>query len=147
MNYLNHRQRLERLSLYSTERRRKRYIIIYVWKMVEGKVPMIRRLDGNKLEVLYSTRRGRLITIRIPPLKRITARLSAKLGASFMTLEPRLFNCLPRELRKENFTLNSFKKKLDLALSHVPDRPTLPHYHQASRSNNLIEQVGHAIRL
>ena len=145
MNNFNYWQRLEMLSIYSIERRRERYIIIYVWKMVEGMVPMIRGLDGSELQVVHSARRGRLI--RIPALRRVAPRLSTKLEASFMTLGPRLFNCLPRELRKENFTLSTFKRKLDLALSQIPDRPVLPHYHQVSRSNSLIEQVGHAIQL
>ena len=136
---------MERLSLYSIERRREIYIIIYVWKMVEGMVLMIRGLGGDELQVTHSARRGRLI--RIPALRRVVPRLSTKLETSFMTLGPRLFNCLSRELRKENLTLNTFKRKLDLTLSQIPDRPVLPHYHQVSRSNSLIGQVGHAIQL
>ena len=39
MCFLSYCKRLEVLKLYSLQRRRERYGIIYVWKMIEGLVP------------------------------------------------------------------------------------------------------------
>ena len=39
MRYLPYSKRLEVLKLYSLQRRKVRYGIIYVWKIVEGLVP------------------------------------------------------------------------------------------------------------
>ena len=144
MDQYNYWQRLEKLSLYSVERRRKRYIIIYIRKLIQGMVPSVRGLHGEELVVVHSARRGRLISV--PPLKRVTPRLSRKLEASFMIKGPRLFNYLPQELRAINCTLNSFKKRLVEVLSWVPDRPVLSHYYQTARTNSRIEQVRHSIK-
>ena len=130
MSDLNYWQRLKRLSLFSVERRRERYTIVHIWKVIQSLDPMIKDLDGNKLESIYNARRGRLL--KVIPLKRVTPRLRTKLETSFMTRGPWLFNCLPQDVRAADFTLDTFKKKLDLALSHVPDRPVLPHYYQTS---------------
>ena len=53
--HLDYRERLDALGLYSLQRRRERYLIIYVWKTLEGHVlnltdPILSR---------FSPRRGR----------------------------------------------------------------------------------------
>ena len=110
--------------------------------MIPGIVTSVRGLHGEEL-VVYSARRGRLI--RVPLLKRVTPRLSRKLEAFFMIKGLWLINCLPQELKAINYTLDSFKRRLDEVLSWIPDMPVLPHYYQTARTNSLIEQVDHSI--
>ena len=62
---------LKKLGLYSLQRRRERYQIIYLWSILESKVPNIITTSDTPLIRTQSevdSRRGR--TIRIPTLKR-----------------------------------------------------------------------------
>ena len=52
--------KLKTLKVYSQERRRERYTIIYIWRMLEGQVPCINSLDGGaKVKSIWHIRRGR----------------------------------------------------------------------------------------
>ena len=56
MYSLSYSERLTSLNFYSVQRRRERYIIIYVWKMLESKV-----LNFNPPIIsLWNERRGRM---------------------------------------------------------------------------------------
>ena len=57
MCFLSYSKRLEVLKLYSLQRRRERYGIIYVWKMIEGLVPNL----SDPITCSFSDRRGRLV--------------------------------------------------------------------------------------
>ncbi len=61
---LNYWGRLKHLELYSLERRRERYIILYTWKMINGLAPNFES-ETSKIMTYYNERRGRLC--RIPP--------------------------------------------------------------------------------
>ena len=56
-------ERLGLLKLYSLERRRERYIVIYWWKILENIVPNL----TNSIEVTNSKRRGRLCIVKQVP--------------------------------------------------------------------------------
>ena len=138
MQNLNYWERLKCLELYSLERRRERYIVIYIWKISQGLVPNI---DGrDRVEVYENIRRGRLC--RVPGVgPRVSARLNTSRETSFAILAPRLFNVLPEDLRNYNGSQDSFKNKLDRYLRQVVDQPSLPNYYQAVSSNSLLEQI------
>ena len=55
MQSLEYSERLVSLKLYSLQRRRERYCIIYVWKIIEGLVPIF----SKPIVCSYSERRGR----------------------------------------------------------------------------------------
>ena len=57
MGDMNYWQQLKYLDLYSLERRRERYIIIYVWKVIEGLAPNID--CNNRIETRQNARFGR----------------------------------------------------------------------------------------
>ena len=138
ISHLDYWQRLEELKLYSLERRRERYIVIYVWKIIQGCVPNLE--GGDRITTRNTGRRGRLC--RVPPLSSQTrGRIQTLRDDSFAVLGPRLFNCLPRELRAYEDDLDCFKAQLDSFLATVPDKPTLPHYYQAASTNSLLSQV------
>ena len=48
VQYLNYWERLHELKLYSLQRRRERYIIIYIWKITQHMVPNIEGTMGTK---------------------------------------------------------------------------------------------------
>ena len=56
---LSYTERLAVLKLYSLQRRRERYIVIYVWKILEGLVP---NLSGSNLD------HGDCLRWRTPPI-------------------------------------------------------------------------------
>ena len=65
---LNYWERLKHLRLYSLERRRERYRILYVWKLLENLVPNTASNGGDGLRKHCSARNG--VTIRLPPFLR-----------------------------------------------------------------------------
>lgn len=136
---LNYWERLVELDLYSLERRRERYVVIYVWKIINGLVPNMED-ERFRLVTSRSERRGR--TCRVPALNnRALAYIQTLKEASFAVRGPRLFNCLPGDLRDAVCTQDTFKRKLDVFLRSVPDRPVLPNYPQVALSNTLPAQM------
>ena len=98
--------RLRLLKLYSLERRRERYIVIYLWKILENIVPNL----TNSTEVTNSNRKGRLCVVKQAP----AGKAGSLLYNSFRYKAVRLFNCLPREVRdKIRCSVDSFKSVLD----------------------------------
>ena len=139
MRDLNYWDRLERLNLYSMERRRDRYIVIYVFKIITNLVPNISS-DENRIITKVHPRRGKLCLI--PQYNnRSRAYVRTLREGSFSVYAPKTFNALPKSLRACDDTLEGFKSKLDKFLKSVPDRPSLPHYYQPSASNSLIDQL------
>ena len=125
--------------LYSLERRRDRYTIIYVWKVINNQVPNSMNEDYI-IKIKYTPRHGRKYVI--PALVRgIAARIGTLEEDSFALRGPRMFNCISGELRNCKGTVESFKKNLDKFLAGVPDKPCLPLYYQAFTGNSLLQQV------
>ncbi len=142
MNDLNYWERLKSLNLYSLQRRRERYDIIYVWKILEGKVPNASNCSRHVVTAMDSDRRlGRLCTL--PKYQNTaTARVKTLLHNSFTTRAVRLFNILPKYLRNTtDCSIDSFKATLDKFLSCVPDQPPLPGYYREAESNSLLHQL------
>ena len=135
---MNYWDRLFHFSLYSLERRRQRYIIIYVFKILKGSVP---NLSGsNEVTAFVSERRGLLC--RIPPLRQAAmAKFRSLKESSFSVKRPRLFNCIPSNIRNLDLSEDCFKRKLDKFLRVIPDQPSLPGYAQQARNNCILEQL------
>lgn len=139
MNELSYWDRLRRLKLYSLERRRERYLMIYVWKIIQGLVPNFEGIGSITVQT-DSERRGKML--EIPPMIRGSMKKITTLREnSLIVLGARLFNCLPRDAREWEGGLETFKEKVDRFLTTVPDKPALPHYHQSAASNSIIKQL------
>ena len=119
-----HHSRLSVLKLYSLQHRRERYIIIYVWKILECQVPNF----SPPIRSRTSDRRGRAcITSHIG-----VGRLGTLAYNSFRWRAIRIFNQLPLFLRNTTVcSVYSFKKKLDLYLSTVPAIPCTPGFNNS----------------
>ena len=126
--YLSYQERLRTLNLYSLQRRRERYIIIYIWKILENLVP-----DMVKPIIYHmSDRRGRLCRV----CNVGTGHTGTLAHSSFRWKGIRLFNSMPRYVRNiTNCDVISFKKKLDLYLTTILDNPSIPN-HNNSLDNN-----------
>ena len=110
-------ERLKNLKLYSLERRREWYQIIYVWKILENFVPNI----GDGIKSNHFPRLGRLcfikakITTASASLQTIRHNFLATRGAI-------LFNSIPKSLRNmTNCSVGEFKSKSDSFLLKIPD--------------------------
>ena len=136
---LSYWERLKRLEMYSVERRRERYLMIYVYKIIQGITP---NFEGEKfmLQVETNARRGRFCIV--PSLNtRAPARVTTMVEASLSVTGPKLFNSLPMDIRNCNVSVDAFKARLDKFLKRVPDQPCLPGYQQPALSNSILGQL------
>ena len=131
-------ERLEALNLYSLQRRRERYEIIYTWKILNNHVPA----PDQELETIISARRG--LQCRVPTLQPLHSRCPTWINTakeeSLAVRGPRVFNCIPRELREYRGSPDTFKTRLDKFLREIPDKPALVNY-QSMNHNRLTELV------
>ena len=135
-NLLNYWEKLQTLKLYSQERRRERYQVIFLWKISQGLV------SGYDVDFsMEDGRRGRTIipkaVVRTAPAVVRKARES-----SLAVRGAKIFNLLPQNLRSMNSDhIDFFKNHLDIFLSSIPDQPTLTGLGRAAETNSLIHQL------
>ena len=132
MKELDYWDRLKLLNIFSLERRRERYIVLYRFKIMFGLVP------NPGIFWIDSPRRGKLVEA---PLLDNRHRYGQTLKYySFFCISARLFNCLPKDIRNLNCTMKQVKQNLDVFLQKVPDEPRLSGYTCFSRSaSNSIQ--------
>ena len=128
-------ERLKILKIYSLERRRERYIIIYIFKTMCDLVPnpgfIVRKNDrtGPTLQVPIKTSE---MNIPNPIYDR-----------TLIVQGSKIFNILPKEIR-ENIgrdNINIIKTMLDNFLKTVPDQPTCYNTKRQANSNSLLDQI------
>ena len=112
---MNYWQRLERLAMNSEQRRLERYQMIYVWKIIHGVAPNC-GISWTECE----ERRGRLCEVRKVKGKSFVQNLRRQ---SFQVAGPKLWNCLPKNVRNFKGNQVDFKQTLDKFLCKVPDEP------------------------
>ena len=132
--------RLEKLHLFSLQRRRERYLILYIWKITHGLVPDV--------GVTYApTNNNEGIKLRLPVLKG-PADITKLMENGLLYHGARLFNMLPQDLRRtstaeETIHIDTFKRSLDKFLWLIPDEPgpNKAGRIRAAESNSLLHQV------
>ena len=128
-------ERLQTLKLYLQERRRERYQIIFIWKVLQGLV------QGYTFRTVQNPKRGRLIEVAPLHTNAPAAVIKAR-EASLSVKGAKLLNLLPKDLRDINTgTVEQFKARLDMWLSLVPDQPTIQSRQRAACTNSLLDQV------
>ena len=133
---LGYWDRLQQLQLYSQERRRERYMIIFLWKISQGLV--------NGYDVTFTTDQGRRGRYIIPKTAAKSAPTSVKKAreSSLAVKGALIFNLLPASIRSMNTDhIETFKNNLDAFLSQVPDQPTVAGQQRAAESNSLLHQI------
>ena len=126
--------RLSMLQIYSQERRRERYAVIFIWKIAQQLV------KGYTLEFSQHQRRGRLAAVHHVPSNLPPAVAKAR-EASLPVKGSKLFNLIPKELRDMHGTVLQFKAGLDKWLATLPDQPTVNGNQRAAKTNSLLDQV------
>ena len=129
-------EKLKKLKLYSQQRRRERYMIIFLWKISQGLV----RGYSVEFTSIYG-RRGRTALPR--EVVRTSSALVRKARESSIGVKgTRIFNLLPSYIRNINSdNVDSFKSSLDSFLSEVPDQTTIAGHGRAAESNSLLHQI------
>ena len=127
----NYWDRLQYLQLMSLQRRRERYVILYMWKILNGKT-------SNDLNICFYDNPRRGILARVPPLS-LNSSLKAKTlyDSSFAVVGPNLWNVVPKSIKSIE-SLVSFKANLDIFLKEFPDRPPVSGY-IVQNNNSLTE--------
>ena len=123
MNNKSYDEILKKLRVYSLERRRDRYRVIYTWKILEGLVP------GMNLDSFKSERRGRLI--KVPS--------NMHSDQTFKTFAIKAWNELPRKIRDlTKVSVDTFKSHLDKHLLCLEDYPHIQNEKYRRCGNDLI---------
>ena len=137
----NYWERLADLKIYSLERRRERFIILYAYRVIIG-------LINFPWFHAYVERGGILLRARYNP--RAPENVKRSRHSSFFYKAPQLFNLLPPTLRQMEEIVApgqqhvaSFKEKLDKFLEKIPDQPGVEELNggRVAATNSLICQI------
>ena len=135
---------LKELNLFSLQRRRERYMVFYIWKVLEQFVPSI--LDSSGFPVLMdniTSRKGRMCSV--PSFARTKSSVQTIKDYSFFVHGAKLFNTMPQKVRDiTNCKFEVFKTAVDSFLRNVKDEPHLNGYNFRSNgviSNSLLDII------
>ena len=124
-------QRLKALNLMSMQRRRERYVIIHMWKILQQRCP-------NDLGVQFSAPSRHGIKARIPGLSKKSSQHHLSLyDGSFAVMGPHLWNIIPSSLHSIEDQLQ-FKIKLTGFLKSFPDNPPVSSY-SCPNGNSILD--------
>ena len=164
MQGLNYWQRLKKLNLFSLERRRERYVVIYIWKSWHNIVP-----DIGLTVQSFDPQQGLFLHLPVLPKGKGQSHIRKLKERSIFYQGVRLFNSLPKHLRmastldpsgKETATptshipstttedltaqevpsIDKYKSALDEYILSLPDQPTRPKLVRSAASNSIIDQ-------
>ena len=122
---------LSHLNLYSLQRRRERYMIIYVWKILNALTP-----NDIEMEFYDHVRHG--CKVKIPPVsKKCSVTISSIYDSSFPVVAAKLWNVLPKEVNQLT-ELAPFKAAIKRFLRYIPDKPPTQGYSTVN-SNSLLD--------
>ena len=129
-------QQFSHLHMYSQQRHRERYPIIYVWKILEGLVPNCGITPKDDI------RCGRLCII--PPVKpSAPAPMQTIRYSCFAIKGLQLFNMMPHHLKNmTGCSTLKFKNALNSLLANILNKPRLPGLHKFCREQtNSLDDV------
>ena len=128
-------ERLQELKLYSQERRRERYQIIFLFKLSQGLT------QGYNIQFTTDARRGRLAQPKYVNWH-APATVRRARESSLAVKGVKLYNLLPKAIRNHDAKkVDSFKIMLDNFLSSVADQPSVPGRVRAAQTNSLLHQI------
>ena len=133
---MDYHERLERLGLYSLERRRERFLIINAWQQLEGiKEGVLNLVTGKE------GRRRCIKSATIPTI--LDEKYRTIIQHSTARQMERLFNALPYELQNvRDVKTDTFKKHLDKWLRGIPGKPKIDNYGATvgAETNSITKQ-------
>ena len=123
-------ERLKHLNITSLQRRRERYVIIHIFKIINDMAP-------NDLNIQWYNHKRLGTKIKLPKLNNAPKYASSLMDASFRIKGASLWNLLPADTNTQK-ALDPFKIKLQKFLKKFPDRPPVYGYTTENR-NSLID--------
>ena len=133
--HLDYWDRLKHLNLYSLQRRRERYIILYMWKLINNKVP-------NDVQVSWHVCNRKGIVADVPGIPSSVMKINSSYDNFFKVKGAKLWNILPKSVNSAS-SLDTFKRKLDTFLQDIPDTPPVLGYTTVN-SNSLLDWLGYS---
>ena len=128
---MNYWERLVHLKLMSLQRRRERYTILMMWKILHNVVP-----NCCNIEFINPSRHGTKAVI--PSMSKCSSLCNQTLyDSSFAVRGPKLWNKVPVAIKAEK-TFDGFKVSLSKFLALIPDQPPVSGY-TCSWSNSLVD--------
>ena len=129
---LHYWDRLSGLHLMSLQRRRERYCLLHLHKVIYNEVA-----NDLNIKTQYNDRRG--LSVTIPPILKTTkAKYQTLYDNSFTVFAPRLWNTLPKSIRDvEKF--ETFKSKLTAYMLSLPDQPPIT---GEPSGNSILQHAG-----
>jgi hypothetical protein len=128
---LDYWDRLKQLNIQSLQRRRERYCIIHVWKILNDFAPNDIGMKFNN-HIRLGTR------VVLPPMNnKVQVSVRTDYDNSFKVKAGKLWNLLPNTVNTVT-SLDQFKAALGKFLRKVPDTPPVPGYTSANR-NSLLD--------
>ena len=95
VQHLNYWERLNALNLMSLQRRRERYVILQMWKILHCVSP-------NDIDIQFSTSPRQGVRAKVPQLNKCSMQRHQTLyDTSFAVQGPRLWNTIPCDLTRE----------------------------------------------
>ena len=129
-------ERLQGLRLMSLQRRRERYTILHLFKILHNLAP-------NDVNIQFNTSDRRGILALVPTMSRTTKhKFQSLYDSSFAVFAPRLWNSLPKNIRDEE-SFGKFKAALTRHCLAFPDQPPIT---GASSGNSLLQWTGYLAR-
>ena len=133
---LNYWQKLEYMTMYSQERRRDRYMVLFIWKLSQGLV--------HGYNIQFTSSKGRRGRIALPHLV-VSSSPAAVRNARESSLGVKgvkIFNLLPPDIRNiDSNNIDIFKQSLDKFLTDIPDQPTIAGLGRSAETNCLLHQI------
>ena len=110
MHGLNYWEQLGELKLHSLEHRQERYIAIYIWRILEGRVP---NFDMTPVSFRWHPRRGR--ECLVPRVSGTASSFIQRVCYCSLPIKgPSIFNSLPQSVRNiTGCNMETFKAGLD----------------------------------
>ena len=128
--------KLRILKLYSQERRRERYLVIFIWKTSQGLV------EGYDLSFTNPESRTGRKAVPYHVNRSASACVRRARERSLGVKGVQLFNLLPVQLRNSDHgDVEMFKNHLDIYLSSIPDQPTIGGLTRPAQTNSLLHQI------
>ena len=131
LQHLDYWQRLKALKIMSLQRRRERYLLIHMWKILNGCSP-------NDIDIKFCDPSRKGVRAKVPSLcKSSSLRNQSLYDHSFAVQGPRLWNTIPAHLHQLTEPA-TFKSALTKYLLTIPDTPPVVGYVGAN-SNSLLD--------
>ena len=128
---MNYWERLTHMKMTSLQRRRERYTILMMWKILNNVVP-------NCCDIKFTETSRHGTRAIIPSLSRSSSSSKQSLyDSSFAVRGPRLWNIVPKDVKTAD-SFDSFKSRLSVFLALIPDEPPVAGY-GSSWSNSLVD--------